>query len=404
MTRILFVDDEQRLLDGLRRSLYSLRGEWHAEFACGAAEALKVVESRPFDVIVTDMRMPGIDGSALLQLVRDAHPQVLRIMLSGQSEDTALIRSVGVAHQYLSKPCSLEELKSTVNRTVSLRRFLQDPDIRAVVSQIDSLPSMPQVYLEVVELINSPYTSVDQLGAVIAKDMGMCAKVLQLANSAFFGHRQRISSPGEAAGTLGFNMIRSLSLAANLFRADDPVPLPGFRLDALWQHSLDVSILAHRIAKSIAPGDRNFHDEAQTAGLLHDVGTLVIARKLPSGYLAVRELCSSKRIEVVDAEIEIFGASHAALGAYMLALWGLPDGVVEAVASHHSAERVAERGQGSGAKCPDAAVYCADVLAHAKSEEEIERAASALAGLLRQLTASALADLAHLQREEPQKA
>jgi putative nucleotidyltransferase with HDIG domain len=397
MTRILFVDDEQRVLDGLRRSAYALRTEWQAEFACGGAVALKILESQAFDVIVTDMRMPGIDGSALLQLVMERHPELLRIVLSGESESDALIRSVGVAHQYLSKPCSMEELKSTVNRTVALRRLLQDPSLRAVLSQIDTLPSLPPLYLEMVSLLDSPYTSLDQLGAVIARDMGMCVKVLQLANSAFFGRRQKVSSPAEAAGILGFNMIRSLSLAAHIFRADSPTGPPGFRLDALWQHSLEVSVLAEGIAKLIAPGDRDLRQQAQTAGLLHDVGRLVMARKLPLVYQAVQELRSSKCTELVDAEREVFGASHAELGAYILALWGLPDEVVEAVAFHHSPEHC----QASDPKRPDSSVYAANVLAHANSDAEIQEAASAMAGLLPPLTAEALADLAHSEKEEP---
>jgi DNA-binding NtrC family response regulator len=112
--RILFVDDEQRLLDGLRRSAYSLRTEWQPEFALGGAAAIKILESRSFDVIVTDMRMPGIDGNALLKLVIESHPHMLRIVLSADSDDQAFIRSVGVAHQYLSKPCSVEDLRSTI--------------------------------------------------------------------------------------------------------------------------------------------------------------------------------------------------------------------------------------------------------------------------------------------------
>lgn len=395
MTRILFVDDEQRVLDGLRRSVYALRTEWQADFACGSADALKILELRQFDVIVTDMRMPGTDGSALLQHVMERHPELLRIVLSGEAEASALIRSVGVAHQHLSKPCSIEELKSTINRTVSLRRLLQDPNLRAVLSQIDTLPSLPPLYLEMVRLLNSPYTSLEQIGAVIAKDMGMCVKVLQLANSAFFGRRKQVSSPADAAGILGFNMIRSLSLAAHIFRADTPTGTPGFRLDMLWQHSLEVSVLADRIAKLIVPRDIDFRQQAQTAGLLHDVGRLVMARKLPGGYKAVQELHSSKNIDLVDAEREVFGASHAELGAYILALWGLPDTVVEAVASHHSPEHC----RGNDPRRPDAAVYSANALAHAHSDAEIQQAASAIADLLPELAAKALADLAHAEKE-----
>jgi putative nucleotidyltransferase with HDIG domain len=377
--------------------VYPLRAEWHAEFACGGAEALEMVELQPFDVIVTDVRMPVVDGPALLEIVMQKHPELLRIVLSDESDSDGLIRSVGVAHQHLSKPCSIEELKSTVNRTVSLRHILQDPNLRAVLSQIDALPSLPPLYLKMVKLLDSPYTSLDQIGAVIAKDMAMCAKVLQLANSAFFGRRQKISSPAEAAGLLGFNMIKGLSLAVHIFQADASTGAPGFRLEALWQHSLKVSLFAERIAQATAPADRELREQAQTAGLLHDIGRLVIARKLTSGYQAARELCSSKGIEPLDAEREVFGVTHAELGAYILALWGLPEAVVEAVAFHHSPEHC----EGGGAKRAAAAVHAANVLAHTNSDAEVEQAASALAGLLPQLPTVALLELAHSINGEP---
>jgi putative nucleotidyltransferase with HDIG domain len=397
MRRILFVDDELQLLDGLRRSIYPLRAEWQTEFACGASEALKLLALQPFDVIVSGVVMPGIDGPTLLETVTKHYPELLRIVLSAQSDFATQIRSAGVAHQYLSKPCSIEELKSAVNRTVSLRRVLQDPNLRAILSQIDALPSLPPLYLKMVKLLDSPNSSLDQIGAVIAKDMAMCAKVLQLANSAFFGRRQKISSPAAAAGLLGFDMVRSLSLAVHIFQADASTGAPGFRLEALWQHSLKVSLFAERIAQAIAPANNEFREQAQTAGLLHDVGRLVIARKLPKGYQAVRGLCASKGIEAIEAEREVFGATHAELGAYILALWGLPEAVVDAVAFHHSPERC----QTGGAKRPAAVVYAANVLTHANSDAEVEQAASALAGLLPRLSPAALVALTHSLKEEP---
>ena len=390
MTRILFVDDEQRVLDGLRRSLHAMRSEWQAEFSRGGAEALKALEESHFDVIVTDMRMPGIDGAALLQIVMEKYPQLLRVVLSGESESAALIRSVGVAHQYLSKPCSVEELTATVSRAASLRRFLEDEKLRAILSRIDTLPSVPPLYLEMVKLLNSPYTSLDQVGRVIAKDMAMCAKVLQLANSAFFGRRQTISNPAEAAGLLGFNMLKSLSLAVHIFKVDTAADVAGFRLDELWQHSLKVSLFAERIAQTLSPRDTELRYQAQVAGLLHDVGRLVMARKLAVNFKAARELSAAKGISQVEAEKEIFGTSHAELGAYVLALWGLPDAVVEAVAFHHSPEQMT----GDCRRRPVAAVHAADRLSHATTAEEMEQCVTYLSGLCTDLSAAAWGALA----------
>lgn len=381
MTRILFVDDDQRLLDGLRRSLHVARSEWEMQFVCGAADALKALGAAPFDVIVTDIRMPGIGGEDLLKQVMERYPDLLRIILSGESDSSVLVRSAGVAHQYLSKPCSADDLKATVNRAVSLRRFLQDQRLREILSRIDALPSAPPLYLEIVRLLDSPYTSLEQVGRVIARDMAMCAKVLQLANSAFFGHRQAISSPAEAAALLGFNMLKTLSLAVHIFKMDSAPQVAGYRLDELWQHSLKVSLFAERIAQSLAPGRQELSYQAQVAGLLHDVGRLVMARNVTDRFKTARDLSASQAIPLLDAEKEVFGVSHAELGAYILALWGLPEAVVQAVAFHHSPDQIA----GCAARTPIAAVHAADTLANAQSKEEADENVRYLAALYPEL-------------------
>jgi putative nucleotidyltransferase with HDIG domain len=332
------------MLDGLRRTLRSVRDQWDVEFANGGETALAKLAEKPFDAIVSDMRMPGMDGATLLRLVMDQHPELLRIILSGQSEAEEVARTVGVAHQYLSKPCALEELKETIERAFSLRDVLTNPQLRAILSKIGSIPSIPAVYQELVELLESPFATNAQVGAVISRDMGMCAKVLQLANSAFFGRRLHISDPGEAAAFLGFNTFKALVLAVQLFRAGENIRVKGFSIGALWQHSLQVSVLAKQIAQTLAPGNKQLHSQAQTAGLLHDVGRLVIAANLADQYQEIMAATHAGRL-YVDVEREIFGVSHAELGAYVLALWGLPKPVVEAIAFHHADSEIVSRMQ-----------------------------------------------------------
>jgi len=111
--RVLFVDDEPRILDGRRRMLRSMRHEWKMSFAETGQEALAILANQPFDVVVVDMRMPGMDGVQLLSEVRKRH-QIIRIVLSGTADREAILRAVGLAHQYLSKPCDAETLKSVL--------------------------------------------------------------------------------------------------------------------------------------------------------------------------------------------------------------------------------------------------------------------------------------------------
>jgi len=198
MKRILFVDDESMVLDGLRRMLRGMRNEWEMEFAASGHEALGILAGRQFDVIVTDMRMPGMDGCQLLNHVKKLHPQVVRIVLSGQSDNDMIMKSVGPAHQFLSKPCDAEILKTTVARVCSMWNLLDDEALIKVVSGIESLPSLPQLYSEVVDEVNSAEGSLNRVGEIISKDSGMSAKILQLVNSAFFGLPRQVTSPVRA--------------------------------------------------------------------------------------------------------------------------------------------------------------------------------------------------------------
>src|ERR1017187_6368046 len=114
MKNLLFVDDEVRVLQGLQRQLYGMRNEWNMNFKEGGAKALDFMASAPVDVIVTDMMMPGMDGAQLLTEVMKRHPDTIRIVLSGHADREAILRLVGPAHQYLSKPCDAEELRNAI--------------------------------------------------------------------------------------------------------------------------------------------------------------------------------------------------------------------------------------------------------------------------------------------------
>jgi putative nucleotidyltransferase with HDIG domain len=341
MISVLFVDDEQNILDGLKRALRPLRKEWSSAFALGGAAALALLEQHRFDVIVTDMRMPVIDGLALLETVAVRYPSIVRIVLSGQSDVASVIKVAGITHQFLSKPCPLDVLSSTVNRAVSLRQMLGSAALVELVSKLDTIPSALPLYLELTRLLDSPGASFDDIGRLIGKDMGMCAKVLQLANSPFFGRRRSVSDPGEAAGILGLDMLRNLALALQVFKKFEPGKQKGFNSEGLWQHSFRTSLYAGAIAESLSPADRRESKQAQVAGLLHDVGQLLIACNLPQDYERILELAQQQDLDLFQAEREILGISHSEMGAYILALWGLPDQVTEAILHHHNIQAAA---------------------------------------------------------------
>jgi YesN/AraC family two-component response regulator len=174
--RILFVDDEPMVLQGIQRSLRSMRAEWEIELASGGPEALETMAQAPFDVVITDMRMPGMDGAQLLDLVKARFPRTVRIILSGQSDRETILRSVGPSHQYLSKPCDVDELKQRLIRAFALRDMLDGPQLKEVISRLKTVPSLPALYVAVTEALQSPETSIAKIGNLIAQDMACAPK------------------------------------------------------------------------------------------------------------------------------------------------------------------------------------------------------------------------------------
>ena len=361
--RILFVDDEPKVLQGLQRMLRPMQQEWEMAFSESGKEALEILEKEPFDVVVSDMRMPGMDGAQLLNEVNKRYPKTVRFILSGHSDREMILKSVGPTHQYLTKPSDPEALKAVLKRALALRELLNNEVLKRLISRLKSLPSLPSLYVEVMKELQSPDSSVQKVGKIISQDMGMTAKILQLINSAFFGLPRQISSPEQAVGLLGLDTIRALVLSTHVFSQFDEAKLPGFHLTALWDHCVAVGSCANRIAKS-EKAEKKSIDDALTAGLLHDSGKLVLATNLPDLYQEVLYMVDKQETNLLEAEKETFGTTHAEVGAYLLGLWGLPDPIVEAVAFHHHPNKCLSQAFSSLT-----AVHVANVLDH---EERID--------------------------------
>lgn len=334
--RILFVDDDQSLLDGLHRALHSERGQWEMYFVPSGEEALALMGQHRFDALVTDIRMPGIDGVQLLSEVTRLYPDSIRFILSGHSSDELTLQSVKSAHQFFSKPCDIDSLRAALVRAFSLRELLSNTKLQTFVSGTIALPSLPHIYLEIVEHLDSPEVSVRAVGEIIAKDPAITAKILQLVNSAFFGLGRQVSNPAEAASLLGMDTIKCLVLSVGLFSQFDTAKLGqmGFSLEESVDHSVRVGLLARNIALT-ERASKDVVDESHLAGFLHDIGRLILAENLPQDYARVIDLVQQDGYDFSLAEREIIGTDHAAIGAYLLGLWGFSDTVIETVAFHH---------------------------------------------------------------------
>jgi HD-like signal output (HDOD) protein len=358
MKTLLFVDDEPNILQGLQRQLRPMRHEWEMHFLAGGQQALDFMGAHPVDIIVSDMMMPQIDGSQLLGEVLKRHPQTVRIILSGQTGSEAILRLVGPAHQYLSKPCDPDELREAISRSLNLRDLLGNERLKRLTTRIKNLPSSPSVQSRLAMELQKPSPSLESIGEIISRDIALTAKILQLVNSAFFGAAQTINNPAEAVLFLGLNTIQALVLSQEMFSRYEPAGCQNFSFEALTNHSWLTGVLARRLA-NLEEQDLKVLDQCFLAGLLHDVGQLILASGLPADYSEVILRAEQQHLPVWQLEQEVFGATHCEVGAYLLALWGLANPVTEAVAFHHQPARCAGPGF-----TPGLAVHVADVLAH----------------------------------------
>ena len=351
----MFVDDDPLLARTYAAVLQSESDRWEVRSAIGGQRALEMAQRAPFDVVVADMRMPGMSGVQLIEEIRKRHPYTSRVILSGTRDQEEVARCLGATHQFIIKPVNLETLQETLARICSLDRLLMEPKLRALVGQFDALPSFPTLYMEVMEELAAAEPSIERIAEIVAQDPGMTAKMLHIVNSAAFGLARKISSPFEAVQFLGTGTIRSLVLSVHVFSCFDR-EVEGFSIDRFWQHALNCANLARAICRSMET-EPGVAEDAYIAGMLHDVGRLMLANSLPEQFHGATTLAASRRIPFHAAESDILGANHAGVGAYLLGLWGLPAAIVESVAFHHSPDR-----SGWLAFGPLAAVHVADVL------------------------------------------
>jgi putative nucleotidyltransferase with HDIG domain len=331
LRRVLFVDDEGHVLEALRDALRSYREQWAMSFVGSGREALELLSAERHDVVVSDLLMPELDGATLLERVRDRHPTAVRIVLSGHADLAMVARAAGVAHRLIAKPCDTGDLARVIEGSCALQHMTARLQLRGCVAGAAALPSLPRLFTELTEVLASRGASARDAARVIQSDMAMAAKVLQLANSAYFGRRQPVSQLAEAVAYLGLEPVRALVLHAEGFRQlrVDP-PIPGFDLEELQRHCTRVA----RVARTLLSDPRSRAD-AFAAGLLHDVGLLILAAQDREELARMLALAREQSRPLYEVEHERHSVTHGEIGAHLLALWGLPQTITEAVARHH---------------------------------------------------------------------
>ena len=353
---ILFVDDEPNILSGLKRMFRPMRKTMRFRFAQSVPEALEVMAEEQIDVVVSDMRMPGMDGTALLTTVKKQYPHAIRIILTGQADDTTIMRTIGVVHQLLTKPTDPDVFKQVIRRASALQDLMVDEGLKQLVSEVGTLPSLPETYADLQRLLRDPDSSLADVAKIIEQDLAMSAKILQLVNSAFFGLYTHINSPTRAVNLLGMDTIKALVLGVGVFSEIKGGPSNIFNISTLWSHSMATASYARKIAGE-ASKDQEMIDHCFIAGLLHDVGKLLLFSRLPKEYEQAVVMAGETGCTLDEAELRIFGTGHGEVGGYLIGLWGLPGPVVEAITFHHRIDKYPEL-----SLCPALIVHVADYI------------------------------------------
>ena len=333
---VLFVDDEIANLRNLQATLRPMQESWNIVFVSSGEEALQTLGKHRFDVIFTDLRMPGVDGMKLLTTVMNKYPHIVRFVMFDKADNEAVLRASSIAHQYLPKFSNLDAIKTAVKRAFALRDLLAGDDLKRVISQVRELPGLPEIYLQISKEVRSAEPSVKRVGELIEKDAGLSAKVLKMVHSAYYGLRQQVASPSHAVSLLGLDTIQSIVLFIDIFEQFDRIRMlvPAFSLEEFQRHSMTVSNYLTVLTK-LQGLPQKATEEAAMIGLLHDTGKLVLAQNFPLQYNEALQMAQNKHIALWMAEWTLFGTTHAEVGAYLLGMWGISDLVVEACAFHH---------------------------------------------------------------------
>jgi HD-like signal output (HDOD) protein/ActR/RegA family two-component response regulator len=329
--RVLFVDDDPSTLQALARMLRPLRHDLLPEFVESGKEALALLAERPFDVVVADMRMPGMDGAAFLAEAQKRHPHLIRIIFSGQSETEAAMRALPVAHQFLAKPCKAEQVRSVIARAVGLQELLSDRALRSLIAGIKKLPAQPKIFIELTALLADPGSGAIDIAKVVKRDPMLCAKLLHVVNSAFFGIPRRTTSIEMAINYLGTTMLRAITLATAVNTTLGPrARAVGYDFEAAQAEAVLSAHLAGQMFDN-----RALSQDAYAAALLQNIGEVLLLTERSDDLGRAMAYAREHAVELHDAEKLLGVVSHAHVGAYLLGAWGLPYSIVEAVAHHH---------------------------------------------------------------------
>jgi HD-like signal output (HDOD) protein len=328
---ILFVDDEPHVLHALARAF--LDAPYQVLTSATGEEALAVFQTQSVDLIVSDMRMAGMDGYELLAAVKERWPSTMRMVLSGYSDKVTMLKAItdGVAKAYVAKPWNDNELKKQIDHLFSAHDALSCSGVLETINRIDKLPVLPSLYYRVIDMIQQE-ANISDIAKIIEREPGWVARILKVINSAFYGIS--VSSVHQAVTFLGMVIVKDIILSSDLFESVKGQGCGEMHVDFLWEHSNACNKILHSLHQAVH--NRSIPEEFALLGVLHDIGKLLILKHFPDKLDSIvhrQELYTSRAR--AESERVVLGTSHAELGAFLLDWWNLPQALVESCLYHH---------------------------------------------------------------------
>lgn len=326
---ILFVDDEAQILRSLNRLF--LDKDYQVFLAHNGNEALEILDTENIDLIISDIKMPNMNGYELLKKVKEKYPKVLRVAFSGYTDNNKIIQALenNLAKLYLFKPWNNNTLLSTIDKIFEFENILKSKNLLNLINNLDHLPTLPFLYQDLCSLIEKD-ADIDEISKKIEEDQAIASRILRVVNSAFTS--TKTGSVKDAILYLGLSNVKHIVLSNSVFLSTQLNP---FLTDLLWKHvNLTNRIVIFTYKKLL---QKKIPKTYESAGLLHGIGKVVLLNNFHDEYIKIfKRIMIEPQLNIIDLEKESLGVSHQEIGAYLLDWWEIPYPIVESALFHHN--------------------------------------------------------------------
>lgn len=325
--RILFVDDERQILRALKRLF--IDSDYETVFMDNGEDALAYLEDHPVELIISDIRMPSMNGFDLLKKVKEMHPLTLRVALSGYTDSKKIYKALeeNIAKMYMFKPWDNKELLNIIDQMLELEDLLKNRELLDLINNINDLPTVPQLYLDIKRLIQEE-ADVDAIAKKIEEDPPITSRILRVANSAFYG--AKTGSISQSIMYIGLINVKNIVLSNGVF---DAAKSHSSSVKILWEHATITNKITNLIYQEFMK--KKIPNIFASAGLLHDIGKVIMFTHFGDTYDAVLKEALDTNRPIVELEREHYNVTHQELGGYLLNWWEIPLPIVETALYHH---------------------------------------------------------------------